>query len=253
MAMIGGHVGYRMLKLLGADADTSWCDGSAYQDVSKLEHLLGPQIWSDLAGKHVIDFGCGEGAEAIQVAQRGARRVIGLDIRECILNVAREAAEQAGVSDRCVFTTETTERADVIISVDSFEHFADPGNVLRSMRSHLHDHGYVIAVFGPTWYHPLGGHLFSVFPWSHLLFTEHSLIRWRSDFKSDGATRFGEVEGGLNQMTIHRFERLIASSDFRFDTYQTVPIRKLRLFANRFTREFTTAVVKCRLVPRSKA
>jgi hypothetical protein len=57
----------------------------------------------------------------------------------------------------------------------------------------------------------LGGHLFSVFPWAHLIFSEQALIRWRSDFKSDGATRFSEVAGGLNQMTIRRFERLIAA------------------------------------------
>ncbi len=55
--------------------------------------------------------------------------------------------------------------------------------------------GRLYASFGPTWFHPYGGHLFSVFPHAHLIFTERSLIRWRSDFKSDGATRFHEVAG----------------------------------------------------------
>jgi hypothetical protein len=105
-------------------------------------------------------------------------------------------------------------------------------------------------MFGPTWYHPLGGHQFSVFPWSHLLFTEKALIRWRSHFKQDGATRFNEVEGGLNQMTISRFERLIAASDFEFQSLEAVPIRKLRRLHNRLTREFFSAIVRCRLVPR---
>ena len=41
---------------------------------------------------------------------------------------------------------------------------------------------------------------------------QEGLIRWRSTFKTDGATRFGEVAGGLNQMTIAKFEELIASS-----------------------------------------
>ena len=118
------------------------------------------------------------------------------------------------------------------------------------MRSLVRDDGCVIAVFGPTWYHPLGGHLFSVFPWSHILFTERALIRWRSDFKTDGAQKFGEVEGGLNQMTVRRFEKLVAESDFRFDTFEAVPIRKLKPIANRMTREFTTAIVRCKLVRR---
>ncbi len=70
------------------------------------------------------------------------------------------------------------------------------------MASLLKPSGFALVEFGYTWFHPYGGHLFSVFPWAHLIFTEKSLIRWRSDFKTDGATRFQEVAGGLNQMTI---------------------------------------------------
>jgi hypothetical protein len=97
----------------------------------------------------------------------------------------------------------------------------------------------------------LGGHLFSVFPWAHLLFSEKALIRWRSTFKTDGATRFGEVAGGLNQMTVAKFQRLVADSPLQFANLELVPIRKVRLFHNRLTREFTTAIVRCRLVKRT--
>ncbi|MEP6741917.1 MAG: hypothetical protein ABJB61_05415 [bacterium] len=116
----------------------------------------------------------------------------------------------------------------------------------------LSDDVCVIAAFGPTWYHPLGGHLFSVFPWSHLIFTEKALIRWRSDFKTDGAARFSEVEGGLNQMTIRRFERLVAESEFTFLEFEAVPIRKLRPLANRLTCEFLTAMVRCKVIPKAR-
>jgi SAM-dependent methyltransferase len=176
--------------------------------------------------------------------------VIGLELREHLIREARRRAQDAGVSDRCVFGREAKERADIILSLDSFEHFADPAGVLRIMRSNLKDDGFAIIEFGPPWYHPLGGHLFSPFPWAHLIFTESSLIRWRSDFKTDGATRFGEAEGGLNQMTIRRFESIIAASDFKFADFEPVPIRKLKPIANRLTREFTTAIVRCKLVPR---
>ena len=107
--------------------------------------------------------------------------------------------------------------------------------------------GKLVASFGPTWYHPLGGHLFSVFPWSHLVFTERALIRWRSDFKTDGARRFSEVAGGLNQMTIARFERIVRGSPFVTSSFELVPIRGLARFSNRLTREFTTAIVRCSL------
>jgi hypothetical protein len=120
------------------------------------------------------------------------------------------------------------------------------------MRNLLKDDGLAIVEFGPPWYHPLGGHLFSVFPWSHLVFTERCLIRWRSDFKSDGATRFSEVEGGLNRMTVRRFKKLVGESDFEFERFEAVPIRRSELLANALTREFLTAIVRCRLVPRRR-
>ena len=116
------------------------------------------------------------------------------------------------------------------------------------MHSLLKPGGVVMVSFGPTWYHPLGGHLFSVFPWAHLVFSESALVRWRADLRSDKATRFCEVEGGLNQMTIARFERLVRGSRFKLETLQTVPIRALRRVHCHVTREFTTAVVRARLV-----
>ncbi|HEU5133428.1 MAG TPA: class I SAM-dependent methyltransferase [Pyrinomonadaceae bacterium] len=250
MGIIGGTLGYNLLRRISGDGETGYCDGSAYQGISKIEKLLGENIWRDTRDKVVIDFGCGDGEDAVEVAARGARKVIGVDIRERALANARKAAAERGVADRCTFTTHTDEKADVILSLDAFEHFDDPAEILRIMRRLLKDDGCVIAAFGPTWYHPLGGHLFSPFPWAHLLFTEKSLIRWRNDFKTDGATRFGEVEGGLNQMTMRRFEGLISESDFKFAEFVPVPIRRIEFLANRLTREFTTAIVRCKLVPR---
>ncbi|MFN2405788.1 MAG: class I SAM-dependent methyltransferase [Pyrinomonadaceae bacterium] len=250
MGIIGGSVGYHLLRRISADGETGYCDGSAYEGVSKLETLLGRKIWAETKDKVVIDFGCGDGEDAVEVAKRGAKRVIGVDIRERALENARKRAEARGVADRCVFTTKTDEKADVILSIDAFEHFDDPAEILRIMRRLLKDNGCIIAAFGPTWYHPLGGHLFSPFPFAHLIFTEKSLIRWRSDFKTDGATRFREAEGGLNQMTIRHFESIVAESDFKFAEFEPVPIRKLKPIANRLTREFTTAIVRCKLVPR---
>jgi len=250
MAIIGGSLGYNLLRRISADGENSYCDGSSYQGVSKLEKLLGHKIWEEIKDKVVIDFGCGDGEDTVEVAARGATKVIGIDIRERALAKARQTALARGVAERCTFATQTDQKADVILSLDAFEHFDDPAAILRIMRKLLKDDGCVIAVFGPTWYHPFGGHLFSPLPWAHLIFTEKSLIRWRSDFKTDGATRFCEAEGGLNQMTIRRFEEIVGASDFKFAEFESVPIRKIHFLANRLTREFTTAVVRCKLVPR---
>lgn len=211
---------------------------------------MGDEFFARVAGKVVIDFGCGEGAEAVEMAGMGARRVIGIDIREDVLQKARHRARDAGVQNTCFFASSTKERADLVVSIDAFEHFADPAAVLRTMNALLRPAGEILVSFGPTWYHPLGGHLFSVFPWAHLIFSEDALIGWRSTFKTDGATRFSEVAGGLNQMTIAKFEQLIAGSPLESAALELAPIKKLRRLHNRATREFTVAVVRCCLVRR---
>jgi SAM-dependent methyltransferase len=252
MGIIGGTVGYQILRRIGKDGTVELTDSSSYVDRSKTESLLGKQIWDEIAGKTVIDFGCGTGGTAIEMAQRGASKVIGIDIQDRWLSLAGEQAERSGVSDRCTFSKNTEERADVIVALDSFEHFENPGEVLRQMSQLLKPSGCIRAAFGPTWLHPLGGHLFSVFPWAHLIFTENALIRWRADFKTDGATRFGEIDGGLNQLTIRHFKRLVEDSPLRIVEFKTLPIRQLRPLANRFTRELTTSIVRCKLIPRSQ-
>ena len=238
---------YRILKRV-APGEPGHLTGAAYAGKSKLSILLGPDLLDQLKGKVVVDFGCGDGDQAIEIAQHGAHRVIGVDIRTDALERARKHAIEAGVADRCEFAEKTLDKADVVVSLDAFEHFEDPAAILDIMYDLLKPGGAVVASFGPTWYHPFGGHLFSVFPWAHILFTEGALIRWRNDIRDDGATRFHEVEGGLNQMTIARFEKLVAKSKFRLDMLEAVPIRRLKPIHNPLTREFTTAVVRCRLV-----
>ena len=248
MGIISGEVGYKLLRrLVKVCPDNNVT--TAYDGLSKMEVFFGPDIWPALAGKTVIDFGCEAGIEAIDMAQHGVRRVIGLDIREEPLEAARAAAKKAGV-DNCVFTTHTDEKVDVVISLDAFEHFADPAAMLKVMRGLLKDDGYVLSCFGPTWYHPLGGHGFSIFPWSHLVFSEDVLMRWYREDTGRPAQHFEEVTGGLNKLTLRRFKRIVAQSDFKFESMEPVPIRKLKFFANGLTREFTTAVVKCKLVPK---
>jgi SAM-dependent methyltransferase len=244
------NIQYRILKAI-SPGSPDCCNGSFYQGKSKLLILLGDEFLSRIPGKTIVDFGCGEGIEAVEMAQKGAKRVIGIDIREEVLQAARQQALAAGVQEACLFAPSTMELAEIVVSIDSFEHFADPAEILSIMDMLLQPTGEVLVSFGPTWYHPLGGHLFSVFPWAHLLFSEKALVRWRSTFKTDGATQFSDVAGGLNKMTIRKFEGLIEGSAFKFASLELVPIRKLRRFHTQMTREFTTAIVRCRLVKRS--
>lgn len=242
---------YRLLKSI-APREPGHMSGAAYKATSKAKVLLGERFMHQVKGKVVIDFGCGEGIEAIEFAKEGAARVIGIDIRESALHKARENATLAGVDTRCEFCTDTDEVVDVIVSLDSFEHFSDPESTLTRMGNLLKPAGALFISFGPPWLHPYGGHLFSVFPWAHLVFSEVALIRWRSDIRSDGARCFTEVEGGLNCMTIRKFESIVRRTNFLFESFESVPIRVVRRFHNRLTREFFTSVVRCKLVKKTR-
>ena len=253
MGFIGGDAAYWFLKRFypgGQNIPMVDFDTFKAKGISKIGFYFGENIFAELQDKLVLDFGCGEGNNALELAENGCRRVIGLDLQERFLERGRAEAIRRGLADRVRFVQKTEEKVDVILSTDAFEHFEDPGGILRIMRSLLKDEGYVLAEFGYTWYHPIGGHLFSVFPWAHLLFTEKALLRWRSDFKTDGATKFHEVAGGLNQMTLGRFDRIVAESDFRFASYEHRPIRPVRRLHCRLTREFFTSTICVRLVPK---
>ncbi|MCA1778315.1 MAG: class I SAM-dependent methyltransferase [Xanthomonadaceae bacterium] len=177
-------------------------DGACETDQDfKLERYFGPDFLASLRGKTILDFGCGDGLQAVTIAQQVPDcQVIGVDIQPRLLDKARARAARSGVSARCDFVESTQQRADVVISIDAFEHFSDPAGILAHMNELLVPDGEVVVSFGPTWLHPFGGHLFSVFPWAHLVFTEAAMIGWRARFRSDGARCFSEVEGGLNQI-----------------------------------------------------
>lgn len=248
MGILGGSVGLRILRLIAQDSPQRECIKDDQID-RKIEDAFGGRLERALAGKTVIDFGCGDGQQAIAMASAAPdSRVIGLDIQQKHLDNARRRAAQAGLEDRCRFAMETQERADLIVSFDAFEHFSDPLAILTIMSKLLKPKGEILASFGPTWLHPYGGHLFSVFPWAHLIFTEHALIQWRARFRQDGARCFGEVDGGLNQMRIAEFERLVESSPLMIDWLETVPIRGLSILRHRHLREFGSSLVRCRLV-----
>jgi SAM-dependent methyltransferase len=255
MALVGGTLGVRLLTALSPDGSGGLPNGvpPAYQNKSKLEQLLGRGIWDEIRGKVVVDFGCGEGREVVEVAEHGAAQVIGIDTRQKWLDHAAALAAQHGVTDRCVFMHHWTgpSAADVIISLDAFEHFDDPAAILETMHTIVKPGGCVLVAFGPPWYHPLGGHVFSVFPWAHCVFTEYAMVTWRSGLPGKRPTKTVR-EAGLNQMTLRRFERVVADSPFEFASFEAVPIRKLRMIAKYPLREFTTSIVRCRLVPRDR-
>jgi len=225
-----------------------------------MERFLGSDIWTRFADKRVLDYGCGGGEEVIEVARRSGATVYGIDIQDKLLEAGRALAERECVADRCVFLNGITragevaqleESFDFAFSLDSFEHFDDPKFILERIYRLLKPGGRLLVSFGPPWKHPNGAHMgyICAFPWIHFIFAERTILEVRALYRDDGAKRFRDVEGGLNQMTIARFLELLRSSRFRIEKFRTVPIRGFELLVkNRRWGEYFTSVVLCTAV-----
>ncbi|MGB3904086.1 MAG: class I SAM-dependent methyltransferase, partial [Anaerolineae bacterium] len=54
-------------------------------------------------GKYVLEVGCGAGATAVYIANKYGAKVVGVDLRETMVDQARARAKREGVEDRTEF------------------------------------------------------------------------------------------------------------------------------------------------------
>jgi 2-polyprenyl-6-hydroxyphenyl methylase/3-demethylubiquinone-9 3-methyltransferase len=102
-----------------------------------------------LAGKRVLDIGCGGGILADAMARKGAE-VLGIDLAGKALKVAQLHALEAqtqGVSYREVsaetLAAEQPESFDVVTCMEMLEHVPDPSSVVRACATLVKPGGHV--------------------------------------------------------------------------------------------------------------
>ena len=189
-----------------------------------------PNFLNSIRGMDILDYGCGTGRQAVALASHGARYVLGIDTNGKALGAAqalvreRNLEQQVELSGR--FDARCVGRFDLVISQNSMEHYPDPASALEEMKSALKPNGRVLVTFGPPWFAPYGSHMhfFTKLPWVNLLFSERTVLNVRRHFRQDGATRYEEVESGLNKMTVARFERIVSQAgvSVRYRRYDCV-------------------------------
>lgn len=211
-----------------------------------------PNLDSLIKDQLILDYGCGHGWQAVAFKKRGARAVVGVDISEDRLAHGRALAAREGCGDAVTFSrqvpAELAGRFDVVLSLSAFEHFADPAAELEAMKKAVRPGGRVVVSFAEPWLSPHGSHMvhFTRLPWVNVFFSERTIMRVRSRFRDDGAERYEEVEGGLNRMTLARFERIMRASGMTIETLRFYPVKGLPLVsALPVVREFFTAAACC--------
>jgi SAM-dependent methyltransferase len=147
----------------------------------------------DFTGKKVLEVGCGSGWRCLQIASRGARRVVGIDPYEPSIRAAMANLDQfpyhKGTVEYHVTTIHELEEHDfdVVFSEATFEHVLDVPEVLAGIRGVLRPGGQAIIGFGPLYHSPFGDHGWMraalpggqrlSLPWGHLLVPERWLFR----------------------------------------------------------------------------
>jgi 2-polyprenyl-6-hydroxyphenyl methylase/3-demethylubiquinone-9 3-methyltransferase len=103
-----------------------------------------------LAGKRVLDVGCGGGLLSEAMALRGAS-VTGIDLGEATVEVASLHALQSGVSVRYLrqaaeeHALEAAGQYDVVTCMEMLEHVPDPGAILHSLYTLVRPGGEVFV------------------------------------------------------------------------------------------------------------
>ncbi|HMO80745.1 MAG TPA: class I SAM-dependent methyltransferase [Pyrinomonadaceae bacterium] len=101
-----------------------------------VEHLM------PLAGKKVLDVGCGSGRFCIAFAQNGAERVVGIDFARAMVELAEKLAKEAGIDDRCEFIVgsfpealdESDRPFDACTANGFFDYIEHPVPIITAMR-----------------------------------------------------------------------------------------------------------------------
>ncbi|MCZ7557555.1 MAG: methyltransferase domain-containing protein [Bacteroidia bacterium] len=113
-----------------------------------------------VTARSFLDLGCGTGLYALELARRGAQRVVGVDVADKMVETCEERARQLGLTNvsfvhGVIQDLSPTEKFDVSFGIGLFDYIEDAVPTLRGMREHTTDS--VIATFPRlmTWRAPL--------------------------------------------------------------------------------------------------
>ncbi len=127
--------GYRRLRENEVNANTLF-------EIPALFSLL-----PDLKEKSVLDLGCGFGEHCVEYLRRGAGRVVGIDISEKMLEVARSVNSAPGI-EYINMSIEDLDRItggfDVVISSLAFHYVEDFSGAVKNIHSLLNRGGILL-------------------------------------------------------------------------------------------------------------
>lgn len=230
----------------------SWSANTIEDETYRKKFIDVPNILADwlrdhggLAGRDVLDFGCGEATMALGIAlQHGARRVVGVEIHEEIENALPYAKTQLGL-ERLPDNLELIRlhpdspldaigTFDVVYSWSVFEHVSQDLIIdcFTKIKRVLRPNGVMFLQTTPLFYSAEGSHMkpWVPAPWAHLTMQQdafYATLRKRTDSR-DQAYHLQWVYETLNRVTAPQLLRAVKQAGFEvvreYRTHDEVPV-----------------------------
>lgn len=114
-----------------------------------------------IEGRSFLDVGCGTGLYVLEFARRGARRVVGIDISEKMLEIARQRVFEEHLNERCEFLRtdllqyQPDAKFDVCVGIGLFDYIRKPLPVLTKMQEVVEDRIIISLPRFWTWRAPV--------------------------------------------------------------------------------------------------
>jgi SAM-dependent methyltransferase len=183
-----------------------------------------PRFWRrminipDLKNKTVIDLGCGHGSMCVYMALKGAKKVVGLDINNRLIQFAKENVKEnyPHLDDKIEFLNMSLEEYDdsnydYIVSYSTLEHVINLKRVMGAVKEHLKVGGRFYAGFGPLYNTPFGDHRLTktVIPWGHLIVPEKTIIEKLNTNSKNKISSICDL--GLNKLSYSDYRSIFSS------------------------------------------
>jgi SAM-dependent methyltransferase len=177
-----------------------------------------------LEGRSVLTLRRGAGDLGIEVARRGSRRVVAVEMVPDRLKLARARLE-ADATGHVVkmrgfaghLAVLDREQFDLVLAADAFRAYGAPPSSrhverrVGEMALHLAPGGLLVVVVASPWKSPYGGATDSRIPWVHLVVPERVIFdEFRRARPGNLARTFDDI--GVNRITLARYRRAMRES-----------------------------------------
>ena len=208
-----------------------------------------PEFWSrfggmpDVAGKRIIDFGCGRGGMVQRLMEAGASSALGIELNESYIDFANRKVAPDW-DERAKFVCADIrnidiEPADLVVSTNVMEHVMSLPDTLGAVVKACKPGGELFIGFSPLWHSPYGHHrlIASRIPWAHLPRKNRAFLDRMQD--EDGNTPDSIQEIGFNGAV---------PADFR-SALKGLPVDVISARRNVATTPLKSALMKAMLLP----